>query len=54
MPDDRDSLEHVLGYVRTQFDCFYCDYTFDEEGDCAQEVIQCPSCQKKFYCFEIR
>jgi len=52
MSTAKDNLEHVLGYIRTHFDCP--NFDFDEEGDRSVEVIECPSCLKKFWCREVR
>jgi hypothetical protein len=45
---------HELGYIRTHFDCPYCAFDFDLEGDRSCEAIECPGCQKKFWCREVR
>jgi DNA-directed RNA polymerase subunit RPC12/RpoP len=54
MSTNRDNLEHCLGYIRTHFDCPHCNFDFNEEGDKSSEVIECPSCQEKFWCREVR
>ncbi|MGC0389373.1 hypothetical protein [Bradyrhizobium sp. USDA 241] len=51
---DRDSLEHVLGFIRTHFNCPDCNFDFDEEGDRSSEAIECPACQTRFWCREVR
>jgi predicted RNA-binding Zn-ribbon protein involved in translation (DUF1610 family) len=52
---ERESCEeHVIGYLRTHFDCPYCGFNFDEEGDKSVEAITCPDCQQNFWCREVR
>lgn len=49
-PTDLDAL----GYIRTHFDCPWCGTTFDVEGDATGDEIQCPDCETKFRCREVR
>lgn len=52
---ERENYEHhEIGHIRTHFDCPYCGINFDLEGDRSVEVIECPDCQKKFWCREVR
>jgi predicted RNA-binding Zn-ribbon protein involved in translation (DUF1610 family) len=53
MSTDRDNLEHVLGYIRTHFDCPHCGFMFDEEGDKSSETIECPDCRETFWCRQV-
>jgi DNA-directed RNA polymerase subunit RPC12/RpoP len=54
MSTDREKLEHCLGWLRTHFMCPDCNFEFDEEGDKSSEVIECPDCEGKFWCRDVR
>jgi hypothetical protein len=43
-----DELETVIGYMKTHFDCPYCGYPDEREGDCSAEAVTCGNCLNSF------
>ena len=45
---DDEETEITTGYAYTHFDCPYCGYDHQEEGDVKSEEFECDDCHRKF------